>query len=280
MKTINKIWITGANGHLGKAINRLLNQREVEILNTDLDEIDITNTQEVIQFGDRNRPDVIINCAAITDTKKCEVEIEKAYKVNALGARNVSISARKTGARIVHISTDDVFDGESQKPYNEFDTANPKTIYGKSKLAGENFVKEFAPKHIIIRSSWIYGNGNDFVSKMLSINSGEVKVAQNQFGSPTSAKELAKLVIYLMDTADYGLYHGCCEGVCSRYEFAKEIFVISGKNIKVIPISLKESDEYISRPAYSALDNFMLRISENYKMIGWKEALSNYLKGV
>lgn len=277
MRTINKIWITGANGQLGTAINSLLDQREVEILNTDKDEIDITNNQEVINFGDMNRPDVIINCAAMTDVEKCEKEVEKAYKVNALGARNISISARKTGARIVHMSTDDVFDGKSNVPYNEFDTANPQTIYGKSKLAGEKFVKEFAPKHIIIRSSWIYGQGNNFVTRMLEAakTSDTITVPENQFGSPTSAVELAKLVIYLMDTAEYGLYHASCEGVCSRYEFAKEIFRLTGQSVNLVPTKIENKN---TRPPYSALDNFMLRISGIYKMISWKEALEEYLK--
>ena len=131
-----KLWIVGASGQIGSAIN------------------------EVLGFGEINRPDVIINCAAVTDTDLCEKEPELAYRVNALGARNLSIVARKTGAKMVQISTDDVFDGIRHTPYTEFDDTNPKTVYGRSKRAGENYVKEFTHKHFILRSNWVYGNGN------------------------------------------------------------------------------------------------------------------------
>ncbi|MFR7519584.1 MAG: SDR family oxidoreductase [Mediterraneibacter faecis] len=133
-----------------------------------LDDLDITNTEEVLNFGIVNRPDVIINCCGVTDTDLCEKEPEHAYRVNALGARNLSIVARKNGAKIVQLSTDDVFDGQSKKPYTEFDDTNPLTVYGASKRAGENYVKEFTHKHFIIRSNWVYGKGgNNFVNRVL-----------------------------------------------------------------------------------------------------------------
>ena len=138
-----KVWIAGAGGQIGRALNDVLDPMQIEALNTDVDELDITDTDEVINFGTVNRPDVIINCAAVTDTDLCEKEPELAYRVNALGARNLSIVARKTGAKMVQISTDDVFDGIRHTPYTEFDDTNPKTVYGRSKRAGENYVKEF-----------------------------------------------------------------------------------------------------------------------------------------
>ena len=138
-----KLWIVGASGQIGSAINEVLDPLEMEVFNTDKEELDITDTDEVLNFGVINRPDVIINCAAVTDTDLCEKEPELAYRVNALGARNLSIVARKTGAKMVQISTDDVFDGIRHTPYTEFDDTNPKTVYGRSKRAGENYVKEF-----------------------------------------------------------------------------------------------------------------------------------------
>ena len=185
-----KVWIAGASGQIGRALNDVLDPMQIEALNTDLDELDITDTDEVINFGTVNRPDVIINCTGITDTDECEANPEHAYRVNALGARNLSIVARKCGSKIVQLSTDDVFDGQSKKPYTEFDDTNPLTVYGKSKRAGENYVKEFTHKHFIIRSNWVYGHqGNNFVNRVLeAADKGiSLSVASDQFGSPTSA---------------------------------------------------------------------------------------------
>ena len=162
-----KVWIAGSGGQIGTAINEMLDPLEIEVFNTDERELNITNTDEVLSFGEINRPDVIINCAAVTDPEQCEKDPEHAYRVNALGARNLSIVARKVGAKIVQFSTDDVFDGLSKRPYTEFDDTNPKTVYGRSKRAGENYVKEFTGKHFIIRSNWVYGKGNNFVEKVL-----------------------------------------------------------------------------------------------------------------
>ena len=137
---MQKVWIVGSEGQIGEAINDVLNPLEIEVLNTDKNELDITETDEVLRFGEINRPDVIINCAGLTDIELCEKEPEEAFRVNALGARNLSIVARKTGAKMVQLSTDDVFDGLAKKPYTEFDDTNPATVYGRSKRAGENYV--------------------------------------------------------------------------------------------------------------------------------------------
>ena len=164
-----KVWVVGSNGQIGTAINEVIEPLEIEVLNTDQDELDITNTDDVISFGEINRPDIIINCAAITDVYKCERNRDQAFRVNALGPRNLCIVARKIGAKVVQISTDDVFDGKSDTPYNEFDVAKPKTVYGCSKKAGEDYVKEFTHKHFIIRSNWIYGqNGTNFVNEFIA----------------------------------------------------------------------------------------------------------------
>ena len=226
-----------------------------------------------------NRPDVIINCAGIVDLNLCEKEPELAYRVNALGARNLSLVARKVGSKMVQLSTDDVFDGLSKTPYSEFDDTNPKTVYGRSKRAGENYVKEFTHKHFVVRSNWVYGRGNNFVNKVLEAakNQTPLALASDQFGSPTSAKDLARLILHLIKTNEYGTYHATCQGMCSRYEFAQEILKAAGKEVEMKAVPTKESDLSYARPAYAVLDNFILRIIDLYQMPEWKESLQEYM---
>lgn len=279
MNNINKVWVIGESGQLGTAINELLNRREVEVLNTDLEEVDVTEARSVLNFGEMNRPDVIINCAGITSIVECEMNLDKAYKVNAIGARNVSMVTRRIGAKLIHLSTDDVFDGMSQTPYGEFDSPTPHSIYGKSKLVGEQFVKDFAERYFIIRSNWIYGKGDNFIKDLLALAKQKemIQVSNEAFGSPTSAKELAKFVIYLMQSNEYGVYHATCEGNCSRYEFAQEIIRLAGLTTKLEAVSHEKDEITIQRPAYTILDNLMLRLLGNYQMPHWKEALAAYM---
>ena len=275
-----KVWIAGSNGQIGHALNEVLDPLEIEVLNTDKDELDITDTEEVLNFGIVNRPDVIINCTGVTDTKLCEEEPELAYRVNALGARNLSIVARKNGAKMVQLSTDDVFDGKSKKPYTEFDETNPLTVYGASKRAGENYVKEFTHKHFIIRSNWVYGKyGHNFVNQVLEAaeKGNTLSVAADQFGSPTSAKDLARMILYLINTNEYGTYHVTCSGVCNRHEFAQEILRLSGKKIELKAVPTEQSDLSAVRPPYAVLDNFILRIIDMYDMPDWKESLEEFM---
>ncbi len=275
-----KVWIVGSNGQIGHALNEVLDPLEIEVLNTDKDELDITDTEEVLNFGIVNRPDVIINCTGVTDTKLCEEEPELAYRVNALGARNLSIVARKNGAKMVQLSTDDVFDGKSKKPYTEFDDTNPLTVYGGSKRAGENYVKEFTHKHFIIRSNWVYGKeGQNFVNQVLEAaeKGNALSVAADQFGSPTSAKDLARMILYLINTNEYGTYHVTCSGVCNRHEFAQEILRLSGKKIELKAVPTEQSDLSAVRPPYAVLDNFILRIIDMYDMPDWKESLEEFM---
>lgn len=275
-----KLWIAGANGQVGRALNEVLDPLEMEIFNTDHEELDITNTEEVLNFGEINRPDIIINCAALTDLEICEDMPEMAFRINALGARNLSIVARKTGAKMVQLSTDDVFDGLAKTPYTEFDEAKPRTVYGKSKRAGENYVKEFTHKHFIIRSNWVYGKGNNFVKRVLRAaeEKKELSVASDQFGSPTSANDLAKLILHLIETNEYGTYHATCQGVCSRYEFAQEILRLANKKLLLKAVPTGQSELSNSRPAYAVLDNFILRIIDIYEMPKWQASLEEYMR--
>lgn len=274
-----KLWICGSNGQIGRALNDMLDPLEFEVFNSDKDEVDITSIEEVMSFGEVNRPDVIINCAGITHIDVCEDDPKLAYRVNAIGARNLAIIAAKINAKIVQLSSDDVFDGRSMDPYKEFDKTNPITVYGKSKLAGENYVKEFTSKHFIVRSTWVYGKGDNFVKSFLEkVDEGEtIAVAADQFGSPTSANELAKFILYMIKTNEYGTYHATCTGTCSRYAFAKEILALSGKNVKLKAVPIKESDFAAVRPAYAVLDNFIMSIIEVYDFPSWKQALADYM---
>ena len=273
-----KLWIVGSESQVGKAILSVLDPMELEVLCTDKEELDITNTEDVLSYGEINRPDVIINCAAVTDTKLCEAEPELAYRVNALGARNLSLVARKHNAKIVQISTDDVFDGKKETPYTEFDDTHPLTVYGRSKRAGENYVKEFTHKHFIIRSTWVYGEGKNFVNALLQTAETETEAAipTDQFGSPTSAKDLARIILHLIRTNEYGTYHATCKGHCSRMEFAEEILRLTGKTLKLNP-ALAENIP-TARPANAVLDNFILRIIDVYDMPTWQESLKEYLE--
>ncbi|MCI8464736.1 MAG: dTDP-4-dehydrorhamnose reductase [Lachnospiraceae bacterium] len=275
------VWIAGAKGQLGSAIYEILQSEEgVRVLTTDLD-VDVARLEDVISFADENRPDVVLNCAGMTDLAKCERNEEKAYRVNALGARNLSVAARRIEAKLIHISTDDVFDGTAKCPLTEFDRVNPLTVYGKSKLAGETFVRELAPRHMIVRSSWIYGKTkNNFVSYILEelLTEDTIYVPVDQISTPTSAVDLAKFIVKLIDSNEYGIYHASCEGMCSRYEFAKEIVRLSGKKVTIEPHAAGENPSVVNRPRYTLLDNFMMRVSGIYQMPDWKESLATFME--
>ena len=274
---MKKIWITGAEGHIGTALLDLLEGVEYQLLPTDIKEVDITKIDEVTQFVHVNRPDVVINCAGMTDVQECENNVDEAYRVNAIGVRNVALAANEVNAKVIQISTDDVFDKESRIPYNEFDNVHPRTIYGKSKEAGEKILTQLLNRFVIIRSSWIYGIGRDFVDEVLrNVGQGKkMEVPNNQYAAPTSAKELAKVIRYFIDNEEYGLYHVVCPGSCSRYEFARTILEYSGKagELDLSPVVIEDS----ARPTYSVLDNMMLRLTGIEEPKDWKAALKEYL---
>ena len=274
---MKKIWITGAEGHIGTALLDLLEGVEYQLLPTDIEEVDITKIDEVTQFVHVNRPDVVINCAGLTDVQECENNVDEAYRVNAIGVRNVALAANEVNAKLIQISTDDVFDKESRVPYNEFDNVHPRTIYGKSKEAGEKILTQLLNRFVIIRSSWIYGIGRDFVDEVLrNVGQGKtMEVPNNQYAAPTSAKELAKVIRYFIDNEEYGLYHVVCPGSCSRYEFARTILEYSGKagELDLYPVVIEDS----ARPTYSVLDNMMLRLTGIEEPKDWKAALKEYL---
>lgn len=270
----NWIWITGADGHVGSALRNLLPGNGYHLLCTNQADVDVTDAQAVKLYADMNRPVAIINCAALSNPALCEKNPEQAYNVNAIGARNLAVAAQRIGACLIQMSTDDVFDGQADTPYNEFDPMPaPNSIYGKSKLAGERFVNQFCQRHIIIRSSWVYGTGADFVDTFLCAEN-ELEAANNEIAVPTSSKELAKIILNLLRSGNYGTYHAVCTGgPVTRFEFAETLKELTGKDIRLIPV-LKDGKE---RPSYSVLDNMMLRISGMEEPMNWKEALAEFL---
>ena len=278
---MKKIIVTGCNGQLGRAINKeFANDSQIEIVNTDVEELDITSIEAVMEFVEGVKPYAIINCAAHTGVDACETDADNAYRINAIGPRNLSIAAAKMDAKMIHISTDYVFEGNGIKPYTEFSPVNPQGMYGATKLAGENFVKEFATKYFIIRTAWLYGDGKNFVKTMLRLSetNDTVRVVGDQYGTPTSTKELAKMIACLLPTENYGLFHGTCEGSCSWADFAKEIFRLSGKTTKVEAITTAEYPTPAVRPAYSVLDNYMLKLTTDFSFASWEDAIKEYLE--
>lgn len=287
---MKKIIVTGCNGQLGRAINQLYTgNTEYTLLNTDVGcpdvkTLDITNIEAVLDYVRAEKPYAIINCAAFTAVDACETSVDAAYRINAIGPRNLSIAAAETGAKLMHISTDYVFAGDAEKPYIEFDTPDPQSMYGSTKLAGENFVKEFAKDYFIIRTAWLYGDGKNFVKTMLRLSETNdmIKVVNDQVGSPTSAAELAKMIAYLLPSNNYGLFHGTCEGICSWADFTKEIFRLAGKSTKVEAVStaqyMAEHPTSAKRPAYSVLENYMLKLTTDFQMADWKDAIAAYIR--
>ena len=246
----------------------------------DLDELDITDIDAVLKLVREVQPYAIINCAAFTAVDACETQYEKAFAINAIGPRNLAIAARETGAKLMHISTDYVFDGKGTKPYVETDATAPASAYGSTKLAGEKFVEQFAEKYFILRTAWLYGDGKNFAKTMLKLAETHdvVRVVNDQFGSPTSTVELTKAIAALLFTDNYGIFHATCEGSCSWADFAAEIFRLAGKQTKVEGISTEEYGSVTPRPLYSVLDNRMFRLTTDFTFADWHDAIAVYLK--
>ncbi|MFT3983158.1 MAG: dTDP-4-dehydrorhamnose reductase [Lachnospiraceae bacterium] len=287
---MKKVIVTGCNGQLGRAVNKLYaGNAEYELINTDFGVpdtigLDITNLEMVLKLFREVKPYAVINCAAHTAVDACEVQVDGAYKINAIGARNIAIASAETGAKMMHISTDYVFAGDGTRPYTEFDATGPKAMYGITKLAGENFVKEFAKNYFIIRTAWLYGDGKNFAKTMLRLSEthDRITVVNDQIGSPTSAAELAKAIAYLLPTENYGLFHGTCEGQCSWADFTKEIFRLAGKTTEVVPVTteayLQMNPNSARRPAYSVLENYMLKLTTDFSFASWEDAIKEYIK--
>lgn len=277
-----KVLLTGGKGMLGRTLCRELTG--FEVIPTDLPDCDITDAAKFDQVLKKYQPDAVIHCAAMTAVDKCESEIDFAYKLNAFGTANVASACHRNGIRLIAISTDYVFDGDSDRPYNEFDRATGgNTVYGKSKFAGEEMIRNHCPDHVICRISWLYGAGGpSFVHAMMNLADGtrpELKVVADQIGNPTSTSAVAaKLSEILKHRELTGTFHLTCEGEASWAEFAAEIFRLTGKNQKIVPCTTGEFPRPAPRPANSRLDKMMLRLAGLSPMPHWKTALADFIR--
>jgi len=274
-----KVIVTGAQGQLGFEITKQLKKNNIEVLSLSKNELDICNLKLVNRILIDECPNIVINCAAFTNVEQCEIFPQKAFKINTLGPKYLSIVTARIGCKLIHISTDYVFDGRSKSPYSEYYMPNPVNQYGRSKLLGEKFVSIYNPRHFIIRTSWLFGKGNNFVKTILdlSLKEKELSIVGDQIGTPTSTKDLAINILRLMQTEDYGIYHGSCHGKCSWYEFAKKILDIKGINIKLNKIKTKDLKRLALRPRYSVLDNYKLKLLMLDAFRPWQVALEDYL---
>ena len=277
-----KLLITGGKGMLGRTLQDEF--RDCDVVIADLPEVDITDASGFDKFLAEHKPDAVIHCAAMTAVDKCESEVEFAYRLNAFGTANVAAACHRHGVRLIAISTDYVFDGDSDRPYNEFDRATGgATIYGKSKFAGEEAVRTHCPDHVICRISWLYGHGGpSFVHAMMSLADGTrpmLKVVADQHGNPTSTAAVARqLRIILAKPGLVGTFHLTCEGEATWFEFAQEIFRLAGKNQAVSPCTTDEFPRPAPRPKNSRLDKMMLRLAGLPPMPDWRDALAEFMK--
>jgi dTDP-4-dehydrorhamnose reductase len=277
-----KVLIVGSKGMLGTDLTKTFDTKDIELVSADSTEIDITDIDTTRRFIAKHNPDIVINAAAYTNVDDCETEIELAYKVNALGPRNIAVACNEINAAIVQISTDYVFDGETNINYKEdFYNYNPLSVYGKSKLDGEMYVKSISNKYYIVRTQWLYGkNGSNFVKTMVAIakDKKELKVVNDQFGSPTYTKDLANAIYELIKNPIYGTYHITNSGGTTWYEFANYIFESCGINdINVIPCTSDEFPRQAQRPKHSRLENFNWKLNGQSQLRCYKEALQEYL---
>ncbi len=278
-----RVLVTGSNGQLGYDVINRFNELGIDVIGASRNEFDITDKDQTKSFISRINPDVIVHCAAYTVVDKAEDEKELCFAVNVEGTRNIAEAAKSINAKMVYISTDYVFDGTGNEPHVEDEKTNPINYYGFTKEQGEKIVKKLLSKYFIIRTSWVYGkNGNNFVKTMLKLaqSKKEISVVNDQIGAPTYTKDLAVLISDMIQTTEYGTYHGVNEGYCSWYEFAKAIFEKSGVDVKVNPISSVEYPTKAKRPMNSRLSKENIDKAGLNHLPNWEDALTRYLKEI
>ena len=292
-----RILVTGKNGQLGKSINKIVNtgngknnyQQGNEFIFVGREEIDLSSKSDINHYFDSNNKfDIIINCAAYTQVDKAEQETELANQINHLAVKQLAGIAKEQKAKLIHISTDYVFDGESDKPYTETDKTNPINVYGKTKLAGERTLQEIMPTNaIIIRTSWVYSEyGNNFVKTMLRLGKerDELNVVSDQIGSPTYATDLANAILDIVQNIEFKevgqktqVYHYSNAGKVSWHDFAKEIFKIAKVDCKVNPITTQQYPTPAKRPKNTLMNKAKIAKTFNFQMVKWKNSLSDCL---
>lgn len=278
-----RILVTGASGQLGYDVERELERRGIKHLGTSSRELDITDREAVERLMAAYRPDAAIHCAAYTKVDLAEDEPERCWAVNADGTRNMAAACRKTGAKLLYISTDYVFPGTGERSYETGDPTGPVNTYGRSKLAGELAVQSLLEKYFIVRISWVFGkNGNNFVKTMLRLaeTKAELSVVCDQIGSPTYTADLAPLLCDMVQTERYGVYHATNEGTCAWSEFAEAIFELAGRQVVVHPIPTSAYPTRAVRPLNSRMSKERLRDNGFQELPEWKNALARYLKEI
>lgn len=274
-----KILITGSNGMLGHDLIEVLKDNHELILTTSKT-LDITDKESTIECIRENKPDVVINSAAYTDVDGCETNQDLAYAVNGEGVRNLALGCKEVDCPLVHVSTDYVFDGTARDPIEEDGEIGPISIYGKSKLKGEEAILEILDKYFIVRTAWLYGiNGKNFPKTMLELaeNHPEITVVYDEVGTPTYTPDLAYGISQLIETDYYGIYHLTNSGSCSWCEFAKYIFEIADRDVNVIPVTASEFSRPAPRPAYSVLKNKRWIDNGFEPLRDYKEAIKEYI---
>lgn len=286
-----KILVTGSNGQLGSELSEIsINYPEWEFFFTDVDTLDITNEKDVDAFLRKNKPELIINCAAFTAVDKAETVTHPAHQLNSVGPGILARLSKKYKSGLIHISTDYVYDGQSHKPYEEFDPVNPAGVYGKTKLAGERLIRSGNPKAVIIRTSWLYSTyGSNFVKTMLKLGQerDELKVVFDQVGTPTYAADLAGALFtiaeaFMSNPKDVvpGIYHYSNEGVASWYDFTQAIFELAGISCKVWPVLSAEFPTAAQRPHYTVLNKSKIKTTFNIKIPYWKSSLNKCINKI
>jgi dTDP-4-dehydrorhamnose reductase len=273
--------VTGAHGLLGKEVCRELEARSWEVLGVDIGEVDICDLDGLKRLARDFRPKAVVHCAAWTEVDACEADLDRAFRVNALGARNAAIAARREGAAIVYISTDYVFAGDKRSAYREFDPVGPISAYGASKEAGERWVREQNSDHFILRTAWLYGETErcfPAAIARLARDGKPLRVVDDQRGTPTWSRELARQIARMLPTEAFGTYHATAQGETTWYAFARRIAANLDLGVEVTPCATAEFPRPAPRPANSILDNFYLRLQGLDGMKPWEEAWEEFLK--
>lgn len=274
MNRAQKILVTGANGQLGRELSELLPERGHEVASMNRKEIDVADPASVERAVSETAPDLVINTAAYTDVDGCETEVETAYAANALGPRNLARTCERAGCELLHVGTNYVFDGRREEPYAPFDLPNPESVYARTKLAGEEYVRHLSTRWYVVRTAGVYGEGHNFVRTMLRVGRerDSLKVKADEHIAPTYARDLAAGLAEVAEEGLYGTYHVTNSGSCSWYEFACEIFRLAEIEVEVAPVPGSEYPLPAPRPA-----NGLLSAVGSPELRHWREALREYL---
>ncbi len=271
-----KILITGGQGQLGQALQEEFSDYDIRAW--DIDELDIADLEAVQKAIHSVRPHVVLNAAGYTQVDQAETHQEAAFKGNALGPRNLALATHALHIPLVHFSTDYVFDGAQTRPYHEFDRPNPLSVYGLSKLAGEEAIRQGNPRHYVIRTSWLYhGTGKNFALTMCRLaEKGQVRVVNDQFGSPTYAPHLAKGVARILETEAYGTYHLAGKGEATWYDLTRALYQELGLSTSVIPITTEQYPQAARRPSYSVLTTLQ---EPHILLPPWQDGVRDFAQG-